>query len=63
MDKKDKVIFGDDVYEIPVNHTEAEIREALAEKAPAIVHAKSTRTANGDGTHTWRFAEAVGTKG
>lgn len=60
---QDKVIFGDLVFNVPTGHTEQEIRDALEENAPAIVHARAERTPNGDNTYTWRFTEVAGTKG
>lgn len=63
MEKKDKVIFGDLSVAIEADHTEQEIKEALEEMAPAIKHARGERSANGDGTYTWRFTEQAGTKG
>lgn len=60
---QDKVIFGDSIFNVPTGHTEKEIREALEEVAPAIVHARSTQERNADGSTTWRFTEVAGTKG
>jgi hypothetical protein len=60
---QDIVIFQGVTYNLPQGHTEAEIRVALSEQAPAIAHAQMSRTQNADGTSTWEFTERAGTKG
>lgn len=60
---EDNVVFGSLNFTVPAGHSEAEIRSALEEQAPAIAHATVSRTENADGSFTWTFAEAAGTKG
>ena len=60
---QDQVTFQGQTYNLPTGHTEAEIREALSDVAPAIANASVERTDNGDGTVTWAFVEKAGTKG
>lgn len=60
---EDTVKFGDLTFNVPSGHSESEIREALEEQAPAITHARVSRSTNEDGSITWTFSEAVGTKG
>lgn len=60
---EDTVNFGTLSFTVPTGHSEAEIRSALEEQAPAIAHATVQRTENADGSFTWAFAEAAGTKG
>lgn len=59
----DTVIFQGVSYQLPAGHTEAEIRAALSEQAPAIAHAQVSVVQNADGTKTWEFSERAGTKG
>jgi hypothetical protein len=59
----DKVLFQGITYNLPSGHSEAEIRAALSEQAPAIMHAALAKFENTDGTTTWEFSEQAGTKG
>ena len=59
----DTVLFQGVSYQLPSNHTEAEIRAALSEQAPAIMHAALGMHQNADGSTTWEFSEKAGTKG
>lgn len=59
----DNVIFQGVTYQLPHGHTEAEIRAALSEQAPAIVNAALNTFSNSDGSTTWEFSEQAGTKG
>ena len=59
---EDTVVFGSLVFNVPTGHSEAEIREALEEQAPAIAHATVVRSTV-NGATTWTFSEAAGTKG
>lgn len=60
---QDTVIFQGVTYHLPLGHSEAEIRAALSEQAPAIVNAAVSSTLNADGSHTFEFTERAGTKG
>ena len=60
---QDTVIFQGVTYHLPPGHTEEEIRAALSEQAPAIMHAQVGRVQNADGSTTWEFSEKAGTKG
>lgn len=59
----DTVVFQGVSYQLPSGHTEQEIRAALSEQAPAIVHAALSTFQNADGSVTWEFSEQAGTKG
>lgn len=60
---EDKVTFQGETYNLPTGATEAEIREALSDVAPAIANASLEVTRNEDGTTTWAFQEKAGVKG
>jgi hypothetical protein len=59
----DTVLFQGVTYNLPAGHTEGEIRAALSEQAPAILHATLNKFQNADGSTTWEFSEKAGTKG
>jgi len=60
---KDIVKFGPVSFKVATGYTEADIREALVEQAPAAAQAKLVKTDNGDGSFTWTFTEVAGVKG
>jgi len=60
---EDTIIFGTLRFTVPSGHSEAEIRDALEEQAPAIAHATVVRVPNANGSFTWTFSESAGTKG
>lgn len=59
----DTVVFGDFRFDVPAGHSEQEIREALEDQAPSIATARASRVQNPNGSYTWTFVEAAGTKG
>ena len=60
---QDTVLFQGVTYHLPTGYKDEEIRAALAEQAPAILHADLNKIDNGDGTFTWEYSEKAGTKG